>query len=613
MPIDPHRNGLRILHVFKNYALFSNGGGVERYIHHVATRSAQAGCTVTVFAQVADPVPENLGYRIQQGSYAQLWLAVGQADVVHIHGPRERLSAVAGIIALVRRRALFYTIHCFYRGKTRLQSVQKFLWDRVIERCLFRYASNVVFLSGYWYDYSAQLGLKPRHFTLLPNGIDLAALHAESVKAMELAGNPAILSVSRLDPIKRIDDIITALKQPSMSEAHLHIVGRGPDGVRLKVFVEAQALQARVTFHDFKSDDEVATMARASQVFVIASAEEGMPTTILEMLARRLPVVASEIPGNLSIMRRLKNTATYPLGDSAAMAQRIVQIARQPLPESMQEILRDYFDWDAIVSALLVRYSQVTGSRPLSTMFIACPLDLLTPQAILQRARTAMTEKKLLVIEGLNVAKLVQSRRDPLLMQALDEADIVHIDGAGIALGGKFLGYAFPPRRAGIDLMMDLLQCCADLDKSVFLLGAKESSVGAAAGGMKMAVPNLRIAGYRNGYFTDDDEPAIIAQIRASGAALLLLGMSSPKKEIFLHRYKNEMGIQVAMGVGGSFDVVAGLVKRAPRWMQVSGLEWFFRLMQEPRRLLWRYLDTNATYAWLLMKNRLLGMRHARH
>ena len=611
MPTDPLSKTIRILHVFKHYELFSKGGGVERYNHHVATRSAAAGCGVTVFAQVADAAPENLGYRIECGSYAQLWEAVGNADIVHIHGPRERLSAAAGMIALLRRRPLFYTIHCFYRGKTPWQTLQKYLWDHLAERRLFRGAFTTIFLSDFWRDYSARLGLKPRHFMLLPNGIDSVALQAEKVSPTLLVGDPAILSVSRLDPVKCIDDVIRVLAEPSMDKAHLHIVGLGPDELRLQALIAARKLESQVTFHHFKNDDEVAAMARAAHVFVLASVEEGMPTTILEMLARGLPVVASEIPGNMSIMERLQNKATYPLGDIAALAQSIAMTAHQPLAENIQDDLRRYFDWGAIVATLLARYQQAVAGTAQRTMFIDCPLDCLSPQMILECARAAMTEKKLLVIEGLNVAKLVQSHRDPLLMHALDEADIVHIDGAGIALGGKLLGYTFPARRAGIDLMMDLLKSGVTLDKSVFLLGAKEVSVAAAAAAMQQEMPNLKIAGYRNGYFAAEDEVGIVQQIRESGASLLLLGMSSPKKELFLHRYKNELGIQVAMGVGGAFDVVAGLVKRAPGWMQAAGLEWMFRLLQEPRRLLWRYLDTNTTYAYLLLKNRLKGVRHA--
>lgn len=239
--------------------------------------------------------------------------------------------------------------------------------------------------------------------------------------------------------------------------------------------------------------------------------------------------------------------------------------------------------------------------HPPPRQFFGCPLDPLSREEILTRAQRALHEKTLLVIEGLNVAKLVQARRDAALMQALNEADIVHVDGAGIALGAKLLGHHLPPRRAGIDLMADLLELCAAQNVSVFLLGATADIVTRAAQAFTKQFPTLMIAGTRDGYFTDTDAASVAEAIRSSGAGLLLVGISSPKKEVFLQRYKHQLGVQLAMGVGGAFDVAAGIISRAPRWMQHCGLEWLFRLINEPRRLAWRYVDTNFTYGYLLL------------
>jgi len=237
--------------------------------------------------------------------------------------------------------------------------------------------------------------------------------------------------------------------------------------------------------------------------------------------------------------------------------------------------------------------------------FLGCPIDALDHAAVMDRARAAIAHKTLLTIEGLNVAKLIQARRDPMLWQALDEASIVHMDGAGVAIGARLLGYRFPPRRAGIDLMLDLLRLTAEMNAGVFLLGATQDSLTRACENLKCIVAGLQIVGSRNGYFSADEEAGVAQQVRESGAALLLLGISSPKKEVFLNRYQSQMGIQVAMGVGGSFDVYAGIIKRAPRWMQRCGMEWVFRLIQEPKRLIWRYVDTNLSFAFLLLKARL--------
>jgi N-acetylglucosaminyldiphosphoundecaprenol N-acetyl-beta-D-mannosaminyltransferase len=114
--------------------------------------------------------------------------------------------------------------------------------------------------------------------------------------------------------------------------------------------------------------------------------------------------------------------------------------------------------------------------------------------------------------------------------------------------------------------------------------------------------PGLVVAGYRNGYWKPEDEIDVVAQIAAARADLLFVAISSPKKEHFLGRYQAEMKVPFAMGVGGTFDVAVGKVKRAPIWMQNNGLEWFYRFLQEPRRMFKRYFVDDLVFSWLLIK-----------
>lgn len=237
--------------------------------------------------------------------------------------------------------------------------------------------------------------------------------------------------------------------------------------------------------------------------------------------------------------------------------------------------------------------------------FLGCPLNLLSPQEIIEQARQALTEGRRLRLEGLNVAKLVDARATPFLMQALQEAERVHIDGSGISLGLKVLGVEAPPRSAGIDLMVLLCEMAVTIGASVYLLGARQEVVELTAEQLRVRYPGLRIAGMRNGYFTVDDEAQVIQDVRASGADILFIGMSSPKKELLLQTHWPSLGVKVGMGVGGSFDVLSGQLPRAPRWVQRMAMEWLFRLLLEPRRLLWRYVRTNSIYLLLLALARI--------
>lgn len=232
--------------------------------------------------------------------------------------------------------------------------------------------------------------------------------------------------------------------------------------------------------------------------------------------------------------------------------------------------------------------------------FLGCPLDTAGADEILTRAEAAaLGEGPRLRVEGLNVAKLVEAREDPALMAALREAELVHADGKGIVIGLGIAGIDVP-RCAGIDLMRSLCELAARRGIGVYLLGTRPETIAAAVENLAHDIPGLLVSGFRDGYFSRHEERDVVEEIRASGARFLFIGISSPKKEIFLRRNWETLGVGVGMGVGGAFDVVSGRLPRAPLWMQGAGLEWLFRLLLEPRRLGWRYLRTNAIYARLL-------------
>jgi N-acetylglucosaminyldiphosphoundecaprenol N-acetyl-beta-D-mannosaminyltransferase len=203
-----------------------------------------------------------------------------------------------------------------------------------------------------------------------------------------------------------------------------------------------------------------------------------------------------------------------------------------------------------------------------------------------------------------NVAKIVNMQRDPQLDASVRECDIINIDGMGVVLGARLLGHNVPERVAGVDLFHELLAMSASKGYSVYLLGAKNEVVGETTRRVQQLYPGLKLAGYHHGYFWDDEE-AMVNKVRESGAQLLFVAITSPKKENFINRWRDQLGVTFVMGVGGTFDVVAGKVKRAPVWMQKWGLEWLYRVIQEPRRMWKRYLVTNSKFAWMLLKTKL--------
>ncbi len=205
-----------------------------------------------------------------------------------------------------------------------------------------------------------------------------------------------------------------------------------------------------------------------------------------------------------------------------------------------------------------------------------------------------------------NVAKIVNMQKDQTLAESVKACDVINIDGMGVVFGARFLGYNIPERVAGVDLFHELLQMSARRNFPVFLLGATEEVVSKTNETVQTLYPDLRVAGINDGYFWDDEE-AVVDKIRNSGAKLLFVAITSPKKENFINKWQDKLGVDFVMGVGGTFDVVAGKVNRAPKWMQNAGLEWFYRILQEPRRMWKRYLVTNSKFMWLLLKEKFSG------
>lgn len=232
------------------------------------------------------------------------------------------------------------------------------------------------------------------------------------------------------------------------------------------------------------------------------------------------------------------------------------------------------------------------------------PVDSLTMQETIGLINTAIIERRPIHHVVINAAKVVNAQKDAELKESIVSCDIINADGQAIVWASRFLNRSLPERVAGIDIMVNLVKLAAEKKYRIFFLGAKEEVVKKVVESYTETYGEQIIAGYRNGYFRKEEEQDVARQIAESGASILFVAMSSPKKEIFLNTYKEVIQTPFIMGVGGSFDVVSGLVKRAPDWMQKTGLEWFYRVIQEPGRMWKRYLFGNSEFIYLVLKEK---------
>jgi N-acetylglucosaminyldiphosphoundecaprenol N-acetyl-beta-D-mannosaminyltransferase len=236
------------------------------------------------------------------------------------------------------------------------------------------------------------------------------------------------------------------------------------------------------------------------------------------------------------------------------------------------------------------------------TEFLGVPIDALTFDETVAQAVDAMRSGRMTQHVALNVAKLIKLRHDADLRRDVIESDIVGVDGMGIVWGARALGVHVPERVPGVDLMQRLLAICAREGFRPYLFGARPQVLETAVRQSLLRWPRIDFAGYRDGYDGARDESAAVAAIRDSGADCLFIGMPTPYKERFLHRHRFRLGVPFIMGVGGGIDVLAGHVTRAPASVQRAGLEWLYRIYQEPGRMWWRYLSTNVAFAGMLGK-----------
>lgn len=247
-------------------------------------------------------------------------------------------------------------------------------------------------------------------------------------------------------------------------------------------------------------------------------------------------------------------------------------------------------------------------SKKISTVNIMnCPIHSLTMGQTIKEIENNINLNKQTHHVVVNAAKLVNMQTDKTLYDSVVNCDIINADGQSVVWASRILKQPLPERVAGADLMINLMDLAGEKGYKVFLFGAKEEIVSKVAKMYRDKFGNQVIAGYRNGYYAEGEEEAIAKMIAESAAQMLFVAISSPKKEIFLNRYKDIISTPFIMGVGGTFDVISGHIKRAPVWMQKAGLEWLYRTYQEPKRMWKRYLITNTKFIELLFREKFIN------
>lgn len=341
---------MKVLFVHKDFEPFKGGGGTARHIHGLASQLAHLGHDVRVLAPGAEV--GDTGYdAIPLAREGELLNQIRWADVVHVHGARSWLATKAALHARRLGKPFFYTPHCWYGPRSRINALTKWLWDHSAERFLLSRGAGTIILTPFWRDYLRAKRLPTGRTYVIPNCVlrsdvdrGLAARRRDDLSARS---GLRILSIGRLSPEKRGCDMIRALSRAVLGDAVLDIVGKGPDRAAMEALVAELGLGDRVQFRGFVADGELGRLIGECDVFVLASEEEGLPTILLEMIIARIPIVVTNIPGNLAITEVAGIASTYDVGDIDELAALLARSKGVVVSDQAVQSVIDNFTWEA--------------------------------------------------------------------------------------------------------------------------------------------------------------------------------------------------------------------------------------------------------------------------
>lgn len=243
--------------------------------------------------------------------------------------------------------------------------------------------------------------------------------------------------------------------------------------------------------------------------------------------------------------------------------------------------------------------------KPSRVEILGVPVDCVTMAQAVQWVETTLASDQPRSVIAVNPEKVIQANQDPEVLKRLQQAGLLIPDGIGVVFAVRLLGLGCLERVPGSELMPKLCEQAAKKGYKVFLFGANQEVISQAAEVLLQRYSGLNIVGTQHGYVKEEEMPSVIAAINSSQADLLFVALGSPKQELWMTRYLPALNVKVCQGVGGTFDVIAGRVKRAPLAFRLLHLEWFYRLLSQPSRILRQ--TALPIFAFRVLRKRVLG------
>lgn len=283
-------------------------------------------------------------------------------------------------------------------------------------------------------------------------------------------------------------------------------------------------------------------------------------------------------------------------------------LAQDCHPEEREAVELEYLQQRSVRRDLLlllrVAWAQILGGRALREVsefnLLDLRLDNLEREDVHARLQAAITERQKMQLAFVNADCVNLSVSRPDYRAALQELELVLADGVGIQVAARMQGLRLKANLNGTDLFPWICHWAEQEGWRIYFLGGREGVAEAMVARLQREYPNLQIAGWQHGYWRSESETELVSRIRASRPDLLLVALGVPAQELWIRRWQRELDVPVSLGVGGLFDFYSGRIPRAPLWLQELGLEWLWRLKQEPLRLWRRYVIGNPLFLWRL-------------
>jgi N-acetylglucosaminyldiphosphoundecaprenol N-acetyl-beta-D-mannosaminyltransferase len=429
-----------------------------------------------------------------------------------------------------------------------------------------------------------------------------------------------ILSVGRLSPAKNQALLLEVIRH--MPDVGLVIAGEGELREELEAQVQRLDLHPQVRLTGEVERPVVWSLLAQADVFVLPSRYEGIPLALIEAMAARKPVIATDIPASREVLTMSDGALAgilVPQDDAGALARELRALLSDPKRRrelaDRAQARSDDFSHDRMLRAYRAFWdrdarSEESGPDPIpSVRILRTKVSLLDGRGLLDAIATFVDERQPAVVASGNVHAYNIACSQPWFREFLNRAELVRLDGAGVSLAARLLGYAPPARSTWADFGWSLAEHAAARGDRLFLFGGKPGVAEAAARRLRECNPSLCVVGIQHGYldFKKDSKENrdLIEALNVSSADILIVGLGMPLQERWISENRHRINIPVIMTGGGVFDFLSGRVRRAPRWMLDHGMEWLFRLCIEPYRMWRRYLIGNPLFVLRVLGQRL--------